>query len=77
MRRALVDTNVLIDVASEDPKWFDWSATQLGQAIGGIASVAGAAPRRCPTSSSARTRRWKISRCSRAMAGGIGNTFPG
>jgi predicted nucleic acid-binding protein len=25
----LVDTNVLIDVAAEDPAWFDWSAGKL------------------------------------------------
>lgn len=25
----LVDTNVLIDVATEDPAWFDWSAGKL------------------------------------------------
>lgn len=28
----LVDTNVLIDVATEDPRWFDWSASRLSQA---------------------------------------------
>jgi predicted nucleic acid-binding protein len=28
----LVDTNVLLDVATEDPEWFDWSAARLGQA---------------------------------------------
>ncbi len=28
----LVDTNVLIDVATEDPQWFDWSASRLRQA---------------------------------------------
>lgn len=28
----LVDTNVLIDVAAEDPTWFDWSASRLSQA---------------------------------------------
>ena len=37
MSRVLVDTNVLIDVATEDPKWFEWSASQLGQAIGRLA----------------------------------------
>lgn len=25
----LVDTNVLLDIATEDPTWFDWSAAQL------------------------------------------------
>lgn len=28
----LVDTNVLLDVATEDPVWFDWSASRLCQA---------------------------------------------
>jgi predicted nucleic acid-binding protein len=28
----LVDTNVLLDVATEDPLWFDWSVSQLSQA---------------------------------------------
>ncbi len=28
----LVDTNVLIDVAVEDPQWADWSAEQLARA---------------------------------------------
>ena len=28
----LVDTNVLIDVAIEDPRWAEWSSTQLAQA---------------------------------------------
>lgn len=28
----LVDTNVLIDVATEDARWFDWSASRLSQA---------------------------------------------
>jgi hypothetical protein len=28
----LVDTNVLIDVAVDDPLWAEWSATQLAQA---------------------------------------------
>lgn len=28
----LVDTNVLIDVATEDPRWCDWSALRLSQA---------------------------------------------
>ncbi|SBV37942.1 Twitching mobility protein PilT [uncultured Stenotrophomonas sp.] len=25
----LVDANVLLDVLTDDPRWFDWSATQL------------------------------------------------
>ena len=28
----LVDTNVLLDIATEDPLWFDWSAAQLSKA---------------------------------------------
>ena len=28
----LVDTNVLLDVATEDPLWFDWSSSRLAQA---------------------------------------------
>jgi len=28
----LVDTNVLLDVATEDPLWLDWSASQLSRA---------------------------------------------
>jgi predicted nucleic acid-binding protein len=28
----LVDTNVLLDIATEDSEWFDWSAARLGQA---------------------------------------------
>jgi predicted nucleic acid-binding protein len=26
----LVDSNVLLDVLTEDPKWFEWSSTMLG-----------------------------------------------
>lgn len=35
----LVDTNVLLDLATEDPNWFEWSASQLAQAAdgGGVA----------------------------------------
>lgn len=35
----LVDTNVLLDVATEDPLWFDWSVSRLSQAAnrGGLA----------------------------------------
>ncbi len=29
MRRFLVDTNVIVDVLSRDPVWFDWSASAL------------------------------------------------
>ena len=28
----LVDTNVLLDIATEDPAWLDWSASRLSQA---------------------------------------------
>ena len=35
MAAVLVDTNVLIDVATEDEKWFEWSSTQLGNAATG------------------------------------------
>ena len=26
----LVDSNILLDVVTEDPKWFEWSSTMLG-----------------------------------------------
>jgi predicted nucleic acid-binding protein len=29
----LVDTNVLLDIATRDPKWFEWSSTQLAPLI--------------------------------------------
>jgi len=29
----LVDSNVLIDVLSEDPRWFEWSAEALAKAV--------------------------------------------
>jgi predicted nucleic acid-binding protein len=29
----LVDTNVLIDLAIADPRWFDWSVRALGEAM--------------------------------------------
>lgn len=29
----LVDSNVLIDVLSEDPRWFEWSAQALARAV--------------------------------------------
>lgn len=31
-RLVLVDSNVLIDIRSEDPVWFDWSAAALAEA---------------------------------------------
>lgn len=33
MATLLVDTNVLIDVATEDERWFQWSAGRLGGAL--------------------------------------------
>lgn len=35
----LVDTNVLLDIATEDREWFEWSASRLSQAAdrGGLA----------------------------------------
>ena len=30
MAEILVDSNVLLDVLTEDPKWFEWSSTMLG-----------------------------------------------
>ena len=29
----LVDTNVLLDVATRDPRWFAWSSAQLAPVI--------------------------------------------
>jgi predicted nucleic acid-binding protein len=29
VKRVLVDTNVLLDVLTDDPQWYDWSAGQL------------------------------------------------
>lgn len=29
MREILVDSNVILDVVTEDPRWFEWSADQL------------------------------------------------
>lgn len=29
MKRILVDANVLLDVLTDDPQWYDWSARQL------------------------------------------------
>lgn len=37
MHRVLVDTNVLLDVATEDPRWLDWSAAQLAEGHGQLA----------------------------------------
>ena len=30
MVEILVDSNILLDVVTEDPKWFEWSSTMLG-----------------------------------------------
>jgi predicted nucleic acid-binding protein len=30
MRQVMVDSNVILDIATEDPAWFAWSATRLG-----------------------------------------------
>jgi len=37
--RVLVDTNVLLDVATEDPRWLQWSSEHLAEAMlsGGLA----------------------------------------
>lgn len=31
MSKVLVDSNVILDVMSEDPRWFDWSAKTLAE----------------------------------------------
>jgi predicted nucleic acid-binding protein len=31
MKKVLVDSNIILDIFTEDPKWFDWSANQLEQ----------------------------------------------
>jgi predicted nucleic acid-binding protein len=33
---ALVDTNVLVDVAVRDPVWLDWSRRRLAEAVGAL-----------------------------------------
>jgi len=33
LAQVLVDTNVLIDVATEDPQWLDWSSRKLADAM--------------------------------------------
>jgi predicted nucleic acid-binding protein len=30
----LVDTNILLDIITSDPKWFQWSATRMERALG-------------------------------------------
>jgi predicted nucleic acid-binding protein len=34
MADILVDSNVLLDVLTEDPQWYDWSSSALAQAAG-------------------------------------------
>lgn len=34
MKRVLVDANVLLDVLTDDPRWYDWSAAQLDACAG-------------------------------------------
>jgi hypothetical protein len=34
MSRVLVDSNVLLDVLTDDPQWYEWSATQLDACAG-------------------------------------------
>jgi predicted nucleic acid-binding protein len=34
MREVLVDSNVLLDVLTEDQRWFDWSSRELARAAG-------------------------------------------
>jgi hypothetical protein len=31
IRVVLVDSNVLLDILSEDPQWFDWSSEKLAE----------------------------------------------
>ena len=31
LKKVLVDSNVLLDILTEDPMWYEWSATQLEQ----------------------------------------------
>jgi predicted nucleic acid-binding protein len=39
MRPVLVDSNVIIDIAQEDPTWFEWSVAALGKAAENSALV--------------------------------------
>ena len=39
MRPVLVDSNVIIDIAQEDPNWFEWSVAALGNAAENSALV--------------------------------------
>lgn len=40
MASILVDTNVLLDVATEDARWFDWSSRELAAGVGSLATNA-------------------------------------
>ena len=33
MARVLVDTNILLDIATEDPRWLEWSSSQLSRSM--------------------------------------------
>ena len=38
MADILVDSNVILDVATEDVRWFGWSSRQLEELAGGASS---------------------------------------
>lgn len=31
MKEVLVDSNIILDIVTEDPNWFDWSADKLSR----------------------------------------------
>ncbi|MBW4600725.1 MAG: hypothetical protein KME29_14285 [Calothrix sp. FI2-JRJ7] len=33
MKEILVDSNVILDIVTEDPNWFDWSANKLAEYV--------------------------------------------
>lgn len=35
----LVDTNVLVDVATKDPVWFDWSSAEISKAVNSVSAA--------------------------------------
>lgn len=39
MAKTLIDANVLIDLSSEDPRWVDWSAGAVRDAVAGEGAV--------------------------------------
>ena len=39
MAGTLVDSNVLLDLFTEDPRWGEWSETQLADALDGGATL--------------------------------------